>query len=185
MKQLLTLALCLFSLGAMAQGSFPYNPDANENGTVGSEDLLAFLSVYGSAFLPSGVLPVAGGGTGVSTLDSARLALGVSTFADVIPLGQSGPEAQVTGDLRITQNLNQGQGNVASGLYAAVSGRGGTASGTYSFVTNQNSTATATCSSAIGEGTSATATAAHSQGFGSEASGLAAHAEGYYTVASS
>ena len=185
MKQLLTLALCLFSLGAMAQGSFPYNPDANENGTVGSEDLLAFLSVYGSAFLPSGVLPVAGGGTGVSTLDSARLALGVSTFADVIPLGQSGPEAQVTGDLHITQNLNQGQGNVASGLYAAVSGRGGTASGTYSFVTNQNSTATATCSSAIGEGTSATATAAHSQGFGSEASGLAAHAEGYYTVASS
>ena len=47
MKHLLTLALCLFSLGAMAQGSFPYNPDANENGTVGSEDLLAFLSVYG------------------------------------------------------------------------------------------------------------------------------------------
>ena len=185
MKNLFTLALCLFSLGAMAQGSFPYNPDANESGTVGSEDLLAFLSVYGSAFLPSGVLPVAGGGTGVSTLDSARLALGVSTFADVIPLGQSGPEAQVTGDLRITQNLNQGQGNVASGLYAAVSGRGGTASGTYSFVTNQNSTATAICSSAIGEGTSATSTAAHSQGFGSEASGLAAHAEGYYTVASS
>ena len=65
MKQLMTLALCVFSLGIWAQGSFPYNPDANENGTVGSEDLLAFLSVYGSAFLPSGVLPVAGGGTGV------------------------------------------------------------------------------------------------------------------------
>ena len=48
---------------AQSSGSFPYNPDANENGLVESADLLEFLTFYGAAFQASGVLPVAGGGT--------------------------------------------------------------------------------------------------------------------------
>lgn len=135
---------------AQSSGSFPYNPDANENGLVESADLLEFLTFYGAAFQASGVLPVAGGGTGVSTVDSAKVVLGVSTYTDVTPAGQVGPTGQITGSLNITQRLAQGFGTDASGTYAQAQGRNTTASGSYSFACNQNSTATATCSSAIG-----------------------------------
>ena len=168
-----------------AQSDFPYNPDANANGLVESADLIEFLTFYGSAFLPSGVLPVAGGGTGVSTADSAKVVFGVSTYTDVTPAGQIGPRGQVTGSLNITQSLAQGFGTSATGTYSQAQGRNTTASGAYSFASNQNSTATAVCSSAIGEGSSATATAAHAQGFGSSAEGLASHSEGYYSTAAS
>ena len=160
-----------------------HNPDANENGTVGSEDLLAFLSVYGSAFLPSGVLPVEGGGTGVSTWtardspwESARLQTGFHSVNRALKPKSPGIAHHPKPEPRPRQ--------WASGLYAAVTGRGGTASGTYSFVANQNSTATATCSSAIGEGTTATSTAAHSQGLAPRFQGWP-RTQGYYTVASS
>ena len=170
---------------AQSSGSFPYNPDANENGLVESADLLEFLTFYGAAFQASGVLPVQGGGTGVSTVDSAKVVLGVSTYTDITPAGQVGPTGQITGSLNITQRLAQGFGTDASGTYAQAQGRNTTASGAYSFACNQNSTATATCSSAIGEGSTATAVAAHSQGFGTNAEGLASHAEGYYSDATS
>ena len=183
----LALMACCFTNQASAQTNtgFPYNPDANGNEAIESNDLISFLSFFGAPFLPSGVLPVEGGGTGVSTLDSARLVLGVSTYNDITPLGQTGPRGEVSGSLSITQTLAQGFGTVASGSYSQAQGRNTTASGPYSFASNQNSTATAVCSSAIGEGSSATATAAHSQGFGSIAGGLASHAEGYYTEATS
>ena len=56
-----------------ASSSFPYNPDANANEVVDSGDLLSFLTYYGGSFLPTGVLPVEGGGTGVATVDSYSL----------------------------------------------------------------------------------------------------------------
>ena len=170
----------IFATDGVAQsgGNFPYNPDANGNEAIETNDLIEFLTVFGSSFLPSGVLPVEGGGTGVTTADSVRLVLGMSTYADVVAVGEVGPEASITGTLNISQALSQGSGTVASGSYAQAQGRNSTASGPFSFASNQNSTATGVCSSAIGEGTSALATAAHSQGFGSVASGLASHAEG-------
>ena len=168
---------------AQSDGTFPYNPDSNGNQAIETNDLIEFLTVFGSSFLPSGVLPVEGGGTGVTTTDSVRLVLGMSTYADVVAVGEVGPEASITGTLNISQALSQGSGTVASGSYAQAQGRNSTASGPFSFASNQNSTATGVCSSAIGEGTTATATAAHSQGFGSVASGLAAHAQGYQTDA--
>ena len=124
----LSIALCLLALGfqASAQGGFPYNPDANGNETIESGDLIEFLTFFGGAFLPSGVLPVEGGGTGVSTPDSARLVLGVSTYNDVVPLGGIGPLGQITGSLNITQTLAQGFGTTASGtclLYTSPSPR--------------------------------------------------------------
>ena len=182
-----TLVACCLTIQGSAQNDpgFPYNPDANGNDAIESADLIAFLSVFGSPFLPSGILPIEGGGTGVGALDSARLVLGVSTYADVTPLGEADAQGEVSGSLSITQTLAQGFGTVASGSYSQAQGRNTTASGPFSFASNQNSTATAVCSSAIGEGSSATATAAHSQGFGSIAGGLASHAEGYYTEAAS
>ena len=188
-RALPALALLVFCFvgqaSAQSEPGFPYNPDANGNEQIESSDLIAFLTYFGSPFLPSGVLPVEGGGTGVSTVDSARAVLGVSTYIDVTPVGEIGPRGEVTGSLNITQTLAQGFGTVATGSYAHAQGRNTEATGPYSFACNQNSTATAVCSSAIGEGSSATATAAHSQGFGSEAGGLASHAEGYYTEATS
>lgn len=172
-------------IGASAQSEpgFPYNPDANGNEIIETGDLISFLTYFGSSFLPSGVLPVEGGGTGVSTADSARVVLQVSTYADVIPLGEPGARGQINGSLNITQALAQGFGTSATGTYAQAQGRNTTASGAYSFASNQNSTATGVCSSAIGEGSSSTSTAAHAQGLGSLAAGLASHAEGYQTEA--
>ena len=173
------------SVHAQSVGTFPYNPDANNNGLVEASDLLEFLTFYSAAFQASGVLPVEGGGTGVSTVDSAKVVLGVSTYTDLTPAGQTGPTGQITGSLNITQRLAQGFGTDASGTYAQAQGRNTTASGLYSLACNQNSTATATCSSAIGEGTTASAVAAHSQGFGTNAEGTASHAQGYYSDATS
>lgn len=171
------------SLFAQSTPSFPYNPDANGNEAIETGDLIEFLTFFGSSFLPSGVLPIEGGGTGVGSLDSARIVFQVSTYADVVPLGEIGPRGQVNGSLNITQSLAQGFGTSASGTYAQAQGRNTTASGAYSFASNQNSVATGICSSAIGEGSTATSTAAHAQGLGSQASGLASHAEGYQTDA--
>ena len=178
----LTLTLVAAS-SAQSEGNFPYNPDSNDNGTVETNDLLEFLTVFGSTFFPVGVLPIEGGGTGVTTVDSAKLVLGVSVFSDINAIGVVNPRGQVTGSLNISQSLNQGSGTNASGTYSHAQGRNTTASGAYSFACNQNSTAQGICSSAIGEGTTATATASHSQGFGSQATGLASHAEGYQTDA--
>lgn len=181
-----TLILTLSAVDAtwsQSEPGFPYNPDANGNESIETGDLITFLSFFGGSFLPSGVLPVEGGGTGVSTVDSARLVLSVSTYEDVVPAGEVGPRGQVNGSLNVTQALAQGFGTTASGTYSQAQGRNTTASGAYSFASNQNSVATGVCSSAIGEGSSAISTAAHAQGFGSQASGVAAHAEGYQTDA--
>ena len=63
MKHFVTLAALLTSLSAFAQ--LPYNPDADNNGTIGASDLTALLSVYGNGF-SNGVLGV---GSTMATLD--------------------------------------------------------------------------------------------------------------------
>ena len=47
MKRLLALMLCAVSLGALAQITYPYNPDSDNNGSLGLSDLLDFLALYG------------------------------------------------------------------------------------------------------------------------------------------
>ena len=47
MKRLLALMLCALSLGASAQVTYPYNPDSDNNGSLGLSDLLDFLTFYG------------------------------------------------------------------------------------------------------------------------------------------
>jgi hypothetical protein len=53
MKHLLTAFACLFAMSLGAQTGlveFPYNPDADNDDLIGTEDLLALLSLYGSEF---------------------------------------------------------------------------------------------------------------------------------------
>jgi hypothetical protein len=52
MRYLITLLLAALSLNAVGQGipQFPYNPDATEDGFIGSPDLLELLSLYGEEF---------------------------------------------------------------------------------------------------------------------------------------
>ena len=47
MKRLLALMLCAVSFGASAQVTYPYNPDSDNNGSLGLSDLLDFLALYG------------------------------------------------------------------------------------------------------------------------------------------
>ena len=56
MKRLLALMLCAVSLGAAAQITYPYNPDFENDGSVGIEDLLELLAVYGLSFQPNPIL---------------------------------------------------------------------------------------------------------------------------------
>ena len=162
----------------------PFNPDFDGNGAIGSSDLVAFLPLYGSAFIAEGVIPVENGGTGVSTLDSVRLALNISVFSDITPEGEPNAAGLVSGELVVTGNMSQGEGSAATGADSQASGKNCIASGNYSQATNQNCTATGVCSSATGESTSAVSTASHSEGMLTIASGTAAHAEGYLTATS-
>jgi len=104
-----------FTLCAQSTGDFPYNPDANGNQTIEVTDLVEFLTVFGANYLPIGVLPVEGGGTGVTTVDSAKIVLQVSTYSDITAAGQVNPRGQINGALNITQSLNQGFGTEYSG----------------------------------------------------------------------
>ena len=52
MRYLVTLLLAALSFNAVGQGipQLPYNPDATEDGFIGSPDLLELLSLYGEEF---------------------------------------------------------------------------------------------------------------------------------------
>ena len=52
MRYLITLLFAALSLNAVGQGipQLPYNPDATEDGFIGSPDLLELLSLYGEEF---------------------------------------------------------------------------------------------------------------------------------------
>ncbi len=53
MKRLVTLMMCAVSFGAVAQITYPYNPDGNADTLIGVTDLQDLLSTYGGAFSPS------------------------------------------------------------------------------------------------------------------------------------
>ena len=52
MKHLLTAIACFFALSVSAQTPVTYNPDADGDGFVGSEDLLVLLTEFGTSFTP-------------------------------------------------------------------------------------------------------------------------------------
>ena len=58
MKQFLTALLCAGAFLAKAQSDidYPYNPDFENDGFVGIEDVLELLSVYGTPFTPEQLL---------------------------------------------------------------------------------------------------------------------------------
>ena len=51
MKRFVAMMMCAVSLGAAAQITYPYNPDANSDGFIGVVDLQDFLSVYNTDFV--------------------------------------------------------------------------------------------------------------------------------------
>ena len=50
MKHLLTAIACCLAVAGSAQTPVAYNPDADGDGLIGSEDLLVFLTEYGTSF---------------------------------------------------------------------------------------------------------------------------------------
>ena len=126
-----------------AGSGLPFNPDSDNNGAIDVTDLLNFLPYYGEDFVPTGVIPVAFGGTGASTVAAARDSLGLSAVQD----STVGTEdyAWITTSLRVQQEFAQGYGVQASGIYANASGLNTNASGAYSHAQNRLTTASATC----------------------------------------
>lgn len=185
--QFFTLAFVLVFVQSVAFGQetlgsgLPYNPDSDNSGSIDVNDLLTFLPYYGEDFTPTGVIPIAFGGTGASSAAAARDSLGLSAIQD----STIGNEnfAWVQTSIRIQQEFAQGFGVAANGTYAHASGTNTTASGAFSNAQNRLTTASATCSSAQGEGTTASGTASHAEGMLSSATALTAHAEGYSSQA--
>ena len=56
MKRLVALMMCAVSLGAAAQVTYPYNPDANDDGFVGVSDVLESVATYGNFFVPEEIV---------------------------------------------------------------------------------------------------------------------------------
>lgn len=187
--RLITLFLMLFiSIGISPHGlkaQWPYNPNADGDSLIGTGDVLQLLTLFGLPWDDQGVLGIESGGTGATSADSARIALGLSYLSDsTTTLGiNTFVWTWAEGRMRITQQMAQGRDVVATGSYASALGDGCEAAGNYSHAVNRNSTASGTCSSAIGEGTDASGTAAHAQGMFTDATGTTAHAEGYNTKA--
>ena len=174
------------SVHAQSVGTFPYNPDANEQRIGGVKRLARVFDV------PRRCVP------------ALRCASSARRGHRCVHGGQRQSGAwfehlhrhhpgRTDGSHRPNHGFTQHHPEAGTRIWhrrqrnlrASAQGRNTTASGLYSFACNQNSTATATCSSAIGEGSTATAVAAHSQGFGTNAEGLRLHAQGYYSDATS
>jgi hypothetical protein len=186
--KLTTLLLALFMIGAAPgtmSAQWPYNPNADGDSLIGTGDVLELLTLFGLPWEDEGVLGIESGGTGASSADSARMALGISFLSDsTTTIGiNTFVWSWAEGRMRITQQLAQGRNVTATGSYASALGDGSDAPGNYSHATNRNTTASGTCSSAMGEGTEATGTAAHAQGMFTDATGTTAHAQGYNTKA--
>lgn len=209
-----TLFILTFSFGLSqsTENLMPYNPDSDGSGSIEVVDLMGLLTLFGGAFVVEGALPIENGGTGETTKENARLALTVSLFSDITPLGEESPAAQISGDLTLDGKLQQGSSTLADGGFSSAlgvstsatgyashaegqnseatnttahaEGYATLASGLFSHAENRNSSATATCAHAEGENTSATADASHSEGMNTLSSGFTAHSEGYENVAS-
>ena len=168
-----------------AQAQWPYNPNADGDSLIGTGDVLQLLTLFGLPWEDEGVLGIESGGTGASSADSARIALGLSYISDSTTVSgiNTYEWTWVEGLMRITDEFAQGRNVTATGSFASALGDGCDAPGQYSHAANRNTTASGTCSSAIGEGTEATGTAAHAQGMFTDATGTTAHAQGYNTKA--
>lgn len=177
--------MALLMLTQVAQAQWPYNPNADGDSLIGAADILEILGLFGTPWEDNGVLGIASGGTGASSADSARAALGLSFISDSTT--SQGINTYVwtwvEDDIRVTGQMAQGRNVTAPGSFASALGDGSDAIGNYSHAVNRNTTATGTCSSAMGEGTEATGTAAHAQGMFTDATATTAHAEGYNTKA--
>jgi hypothetical protein len=174
--------------GASAQQApptavLPYNPDSDGTGTIEVADILSVLPFFGQPFVAEGVVGVEFGGTGSTTPEDARVALGLALFKDSLAPGQTSPWGWVDGTLRVTGNFAHGGSVVSTGEFAHASGSQTQATGPYSRATNRLTTASAICSSAEGEGTTSSGTASHAEGMLTLAAGTASHAEGYNTDA--
>ena len=186
--KLTTVLLAFLMVGAvpsMLSAQWPYNPHADGDSLIGTGDVLQLLTLFGLPWEDEGVLGIESGGTGASSADSARIALGISYLSDsttVVGINAY-TWSWAEGRMRITQQLAQGRNVTATGSYASALGDGSDADGNYSHATNRNTTASGTCSSAMGEGTEATGTASHAQGMFTDATGTTAHAQGYNTNA--
>lgn len=75
MKKLLILVLLAACFTATAQDAFPYNPDSNGDSAIGVPDLMSFLPLFGSAFMPDAYSPE------VFTLDESLL-LAIDTIGN-------------------------------------------------------------------------------------------------------
>lgn len=182
------LLLLAFMTGAgqmELRAQWPYNPNSDGDTLIGSSDVLTLLTYFGMPWDDAGILGIESGGTGASSADSARIALGLSYISDsTTTAGINTYEwTWAEGRMRITQQMAQGRNVSATGSYASALGDGCDATGAYSHAANRNTTASGTCSSALGEGCEATGTAAHAQGMFTDATGTTAHAEGYNTRA--
>lgn len=187
-RLLLSLCLCsalLFFGSGMATAQWPYNPNADGDTLIGTGDVLQLLTLFGMPWEDNGVLGIESGGTGASSVDSARVSLGLSFISDSTTINGINTYVWtwVEGDMRVTGQWAQGRNVTAPGSFASALGDGSDATGNYSHAVNRNTTASGTCSSALGEGTDATGTAAHAQGMFTDATGTTAHAEGYNTKA--
>jgi len=169
----------------VAHAQWPYNPNADGDSLIGAGDILEILGLFGSPWEDNGVLGIASGGTGSTSADSARTALGLSFISDSTTTQGINTYVWtwVEDDFRVTGQMAQGRNVTAPGSYASALGDGSDAIGNYSHAANRNTTASGTCSSALGEGTEATGTAAHAQGMFTDATATTAHAEGYNTKA--
>lgn len=109
-----------------------------------------------------------------------------NTATDKIGIGTNTPNAKldVNGNTIITGSLNNGQGNLSSGVISHAEGFQTTASGLASHAEGYLSIASGSFSHAEGEQTLAMGNNSHAEGQQTIASGEGSHAEGYLTTAS-
>ena len=75
----------------------PFNPDSDGSGNIEIVDILNVLPYFGQPFVVEGVVGVEYGGTGATTVEGAREALGLSLFKDSLVPGQTAPWGWVNG----------------------------------------------------------------------------------------
>ncbi len=123
----------------------------------------------------TGTLPVANGGTGVTSLDSLKTLLGVGSGDNYAP--KTDPVFNASISLGRKSGTEIGPSSVAIGAMVE-------ASGGYSFATGYDSTASGEYSHAEGHGSTASGHASHAEGINTRALGESSHAEGSTTQAS-
>jgi hypothetical protein len=104
MKHILTILICLFALNLTAQEvvvEYPYNPDFENDGNVGVEDLLQLLSAFNMAFE-----------VGELTIDEVVLSEWLQTISETLVAQQ----AMI--DSLMSNEANSGMGQLDSALIA-------------------------------------------------------------------